>query len=199
MSESNASPESEDRTLALLRRATGGDQDAWRSLYTEHEALMRSVLRNRIPPHLRPRFDTEDLMQSAFLALAEHGADLEIDDARSFRAWLARVLLNKLRDRIRRVARAARDGARETRPPTEVVEQHPDGGPSLEELAQQAELMARMYERILTLEPDDREIVISRFVDQLSWTEIALRTGLAPATVTRRYNTLLERIVRGFF
>jgi len=190
---------SADPTLALLRRAIAGDQAAWKALVVEHEPLMRSVLRNRIPQGLRPRFDTEDLMQSAFLALTKHGPDLELADARSFRAWLARVLLNKLRDRIRAADRASNRGFVETRPSTEIVDQHPDGGPSLEELAQQAELMARMYERILTLERGDRDIVIARFVDELGWAEIAQRTGLAPSTVSKRYNELLERMVRGFF
>lgn len=199
MNTSNGDPEGEDPTLVLLRRAMEGDQPAWDSLYAEHEHLMRNVLRNRIPPSLRRRFDTEDLMQSAFLALTKHGPDLELSDARSLRAWLARVLLNKLKDRIRRAAREAREGALEVRPPTEVVEQIPDDGATLEQLAHQAELMARMYERILTLEREDRDLVIARFVDQLTWTEIADRTGIAPATATKRYNKLLERIVRGFF
>lgn len=199
MNMSNDSIDGEDPTLALLKRAMDGDQDAWDRLYADHEPLMRSVLRNRIPGTLRRRFDTEDLMQSAFLALTRHGPDLEIADARSFRAWLARVLLNKLKDRIRQAARDARQGVLEVRPPTEVVEQHADDGPTLEELAHQAELLARMYERILTLDREDRDLVIARFVDQLTWAEIANRTGLAPATATKRYNKLLERIVRGFF
>ncbi len=189
----------EDPTLILLRRAVDGDQEAWNRLYREHEDLMRRVLCNRIPPSLRRRFDTEDIMQSAFLELSQHGHDLELADARSLRAWLARVLMNKLRDRIRKIARASRAGLHETRPPTEVVEQHPDDGPTLEELAQKAELMARMYERILALPPDDRDIVMSRFVDQRSWAEIADRTGLGKSTVSKRYNQLLESIVRGFF
>ncbi len=189
----------EDPTLALLRRATAGDQAAWKALFVEHEPLMRSLVRNRIPRGLRPRFDTEDLMQSAFLALAQHAPDLELADARSFRAWLARVLLNKLRDRIRKAAQVSGGGFVETRPSTEIVEQHPDGGPSLEELAQQAEFMARMYERILTLEREDRDIVTARFIEELGWAEIAKRTGLAPSTVSKRYNQLLERMVRSFF
>lgn len=199
MNPTNDDPSVEDPTLKLLRRAMDGDQQAWDHLYREHEDLMRRVLHNRITPNLRRRFDTEDIMQSAFLQLSQHGPDLELADARSLRAWLARVLMNKLRDRIRKVARAASAGMNETRAPTEVVEQHPDDGPTLEELAQKAELMARMYERILALPPDDRDIVVSRFVDQRSWAEIADRTGLGKSTVSKRYNQLLESIVRGFF
>ncbi len=199
MSASNDAPHLEDPTLLLLRRAMDGDQDAWKQLFRENEELMRRVLRNRIPSSLRRRLDPEDLMQSAFLVLSQHGPDLELVDARSFHAWLAKVLLNKLRDRIRKLARATRAGASETRPPTEIVEQHPDDGPSLEEMAQKVELMARMYERILVLQPIDRDIVLARYVDQLSWAEIAKRTGLAPSTVSKRYNELLESIVRGFF
>jgi len=183
----------------LLQRALDGDQDAWKQLYAENEEWMRMVLRNRIPPSLRRRMDPEDLMQSAFLVLSQRGSDLDIVDSRSFHAWLATVLLNKLRDRLRKMARASAAGAQEIRPDTETFKQYPDSAPSLEELAQKAELLARMYERILALPPDDRDIVLARYVDQLSWADIAKRSGLAPSTVTKRYNELLESIVRGFF
>lgn len=199
MNDLAANGPSEDPTLELLRRANGGDQAAWKALFEEHEPLMRSVLRRRIPQGFRPRFDTEDIIQSAWLALSKQGADLQLADARSFRAWLARVLLNKLSDRIRKIQRAADGGLVETRPSTEVVEGLPAIGPSLEELAQQAELMARMYERIFALERPDRDIVTARYFDELGWAEIAQRTGLAPATVRKRYNELLEGMVRGFF
>jgi RNA polymerase sigma factor (sigma-70 family) len=138
-------------------------------------------------------------MQSAFLKLTQVGADLEIADARSLRAWLARVLMNKLRDRLRAAATAARQGLGTARPSTEVMEQQAADGPTLDQLAQEAELAARMYERILALRGVDRDIVILRFVDRLPWTEIARRTGLAATTVSNRYRELIDRMVRGFF
>jgi len=192
---SNSLQPEEDQTLALLRRATAGDQDAWHELFAVHQPLMRGVLRNRIPASLRARFDMEDIMQSAFLTLSQQGETLEVRDAPSFRAWLSRVLLNKLQDRLRN---ASRQGVREMRSPTEEVHQHPAQGPSLEELATQTELMARMYERILALPAIDRDIVNLRFVDQVAWADIARQTGLAESTVRRRYRELLENIVRGF-
>ncbi|MBL8862276.1 MAG: sigma-70 family RNA polymerase sigma factor [Planctomycetes bacterium] len=189
----------DEQTLVDLQRARAADQDAWQRLYSAHESFMRRVLRNRIPRKLRSHFDTEDLMQSAFLTLTQRSAELEVGDARSFRGWLARVLVNKLVDRIRAAARRERQGFVETRPPTSVVEAQTDDGPSLEELAEQAEILARMVERILALPLDDRELVLGRFVDGLTWVELARRTGLAPATVSRRYQELLEGVVRGFF
>jgi RNA polymerase sigma-70 factor (ECF subfamily) len=199
VNDGSESPQPEvDPTLSLLRRATAGDQDAWHELFNAHQPLMRGVLRNRIPPSLRARFDMEDIMQSAFLTLSQQGGALELRDAPSFRAWLSRVLLNKLQDRLRNAARATRQGVRELRSPTEAVQQHADQGPSLEELAAQTELMARMYERILALPQADRDIVNLRFVDQVPWAEIARHTGLAESTVRRRYRELLENIVRGF-
>ena len=197
--ESGVTSADDGHALALFRRALDGDGDAWHALFSVQEAHMRQVLRNRIPLSLRPRLDTEDLMQSAFLKLTQVGSGLEIADARSLRAWLARVLMNKLRDRLRAAATAARQGLGTARPSTEVMEQQAADGPTLDQLAQEAELAARMYERMLSLHGVDRDIVILRFVDRLSWTEIARRTGLAATTVSNRYRELIDTMVRGFF
>lgn len=191
-------PVDDDRTLDLVRRAVAGDQEAWHEVVAVHEGLMRSVLRHRMPRSLRARFDAEDVMQSAFLELSQQGENLELRDAPSFRAWLTRVLVNKLRDRIRSAARASNQGVRECRLPTDVIDQQSDGRPSEVDLVEQAELMTRMYERIMSLDPEDREIVTCRLIDKLGWAEIASRTGLAVATVSNRYRELLENIVRGF-
>ncbi len=189
----------EQEALILFRLALDGDEQAWTKLFHIQEAHMRRVVSQRIPAMLRPRLDTEDLMQSAFFELTQHGSGLEISDARSLRAWLGRVLMNKLRDRIRAAETGTRAGLGAPRPRTEDFEQHPADGPTLEDMAQRAELLARMYDRILALDPVDRHIVILRFVDRLPWTEVAKRTGLAAATASKRYNELLDQMVRGFF
>lgn len=187
-----------DPVVELFRRAQAGDEAAWQELYEQHAGMLLGLLRNRIPPALRARFDTADLLQSVFLQLSNHRAQLQFADAHSLRAWLIRVLMNKFKDRIRQV-RSDQDNLREERAPTEIVSQQPGAAPTLDEMASKAELLARMYERILVLDTEDREIVMSRLVDKLTWTEIARRSGLAPATVTKRYNELLEGMVRGFF
>ncbi len=189
---------SDQQLLALLRRASGGDQAAWNELYGSHRALMRSVLRDRIPPAVRARFDTEDIMQSAFLALVSQGAEFEIRDAPSFRAWLRRVLLNKLRDRLREAASDMRDKDRETRPPTEFVESQPDGGPDLHELVARAELQARMLEEIDALPKPDQDLVAARYLEQRPWPEVCRITGLGEAAARRRLQELLERLMRDF-
>ncbi len=192
-------PADEASAEVLLARALDGDEEAWRQLYHSQEVHMRKAVSNRIPLRLRSSLDTEDLVQSTFLELTQHGAKLKITDARSLRAWLARVMVNKLRDRLRGRDSDAGRVLGSSQPPTEFMDGQPDVGPTHEELVQEAEFASRMYERMLALEGTDRDIVILRFMDRLPWTEIALRTGLAVSTVTIRYRELIDRMVRGFF
>lgn len=193
------SPLDEESAETLLARALDGDQDAWLELYNSQKVHMCKAVSHRIPLRLRSSLDTEDLVQSTFLELTRHGAELKINDARSLRAWLARVMVNKLRDRLRGRDSDAGRVHGTSQPATEFMEGQPDDGPTHEELVQEAEFASRMYERMLALEGTDRDIVILRFMDRLPWSEIARRTGLAVSTVTIRYRELIDRMVRGFF
>src|SRR5438477_3393419 len=80
MNERAAESPSPDPSIALMRAAAQGDQAAWTELYAQHRTLMRTLLHGRIPASLRSRFDTEDVMQSALLALCRHRPALELQD-----------------------------------------------------------------------------------------------------------------------
>jgi RNA polymerase sigma-70 factor (ECF subfamily) len=62
-----------------------------------------------------PSQDASDLVQDVFLVLVEKMPDFEYDRAKSFRAWLRTVTLNKWRDRCRWISgQPALAGAAET-------------------------------------------------------------------------------------
>ena len=187
-----------ERTLALLRRLKARDQGALAELFAEHQDLMRGVVRNRIAEDLRRGTDTDDLLQSTFITAAKNVGELEFTDARSFRAWLARVLMSKLQERRRRIDRAHSRWVHDTRAVTGDLEAHAEPGPTSQQITEEAELLSRMYERIHCFEKQDRTILLARIVHGRSWAQIAEQTGLAPGTVSKRFESLRDKLVRSF-
>ncbi|WP_230483902.1 RNA polymerase sigma factor [Sphingomonas sp. Leaf21] len=83
-----------DGELVVLARR--GRQDAYAAIVARHKtALYRLIL-----AHVRDADEALDLVQESFVAA--HGALARFDEARSLRAWLSRIALNKCRDWGRR-------------------------------------------------------------------------------------------------
>ena len=185
---------SDEETIELLQRALAGDQEAWRELFASHEAWMRGVLKNRIPPALRPRFDTDDVIQSVFLELAQRSGSLRVPDAPGFRRWLARILLNELRERIEHAqAQRRHPGAEEPATGDGLAERA-----AADEYLARADLRARVLEAIDTLSPQDQELVTARYLEEREWAEVARITGLAETTCRNRAADIFERLMRRF-
>lgn len=123
----------------------------------------------------------EDLAQETWLrALSSGGA------ARSPRAWLAGVLRNQRRDRMRgqrRRERRERELGGSSREPAT-----PD------ELVAEIELRGRLSEALLALEEPYRTTIVRRFFREESLSTIARREGVAVSTVHERLERGLARL-----
>jgi RNA polymerase sigma-70 factor (ECF subfamily) len=127
-------------------------------------------------PHL-----AADLAQDTWVrALVE-----QPDDARPLRGWLATVMRNRL-SKLRRGERnrAARERAQ------------PAGELAPETLAvvEKAETHRNVVLAVLALEEPYRSTLLMRFFEQLSYDEIARRTGLTRAAVNSRVTRGLEQL-----
>ncbi|MCE9595114.1 MAG: sigma-70 family RNA polymerase sigma factor [Planctomycetes bacterium] len=143
------------------------------------ETLARSLVRD--PEAAR------DLAQSTVLAALDRRVDVRGDG----RAWLARVLRNRVRERVRRAAlrvEAERRGAR-----TEAL-------PATDELVERAECQRRVVAAVLALDEPHRGTLLLRYFEELSPEEIARRSATPLATVTSRitraHAKLRERLAR---
>jgi RNA polymerase sigma-70 factor (ECF subfamily) len=100
------------------------------------------------------------------------------------RAWLRRILINLMRDKSRR-ARRERSGLED-----EVVDSGTSVGGKLIK-TEDARIMAQALDR---LGPDEREIVIWRYVDELSYAEIGRRRGYSDTYARRVVGQALGRL-----
>jgi DNA-directed RNA polymerase specialized sigma24 family protein len=85
----------------LLVRFEAGDEAAAGDLYRTFEPFLRGLVRRRLPGRARGRFDSADVVQSAWASLLDglRDARWRFPDAAHLRAFLARVVLCRLYDR----------------------------------------------------------------------------------------------------
>ena len=150
----------------------------------------------------RQRFDTEDVLQSAFLSAWSEIEAFEYRGEGSFRRWLARLVTNKLRD-LKDFHQAQRRGVRDEERTPESVDatgelRGLDALPSAEagpaEQAGDLELHGALLEAMSTLSEDEQEILCMRQFEHLAWSEIANTLGISQSAARRRWEAALVRL-----
>ncbi len=115
-----------ESTAFLLDRVRGGDDRARERLVARFLPLLRRWAQGRLPARARGLADTDDLVQVSLLRALEHVNDFEVRREGAFLAYLRRILVNALRDEIRRSTRRASeplDGRDVASPDASLIEQ----------------------------------------------------------------------------
>jgi RNA polymerase sigma-70 factor (ECF subfamily) len=142
-------------------------------LYRRCAGKLLPLIRLRMGPALRADVESRDVLQAVLLKSFQ---DLRRGTApASLMAWLSAIAQNEIRDRVDYLRRARRDVAR--RAPLDEAEAVP--APVRQALSQvilgeQAERVERALEAL----PDaQREIILLRHLEELTFPEIAVRLG----------------------
>jgi RNA polymerase sigma factor (sigma-70 family) len=182
-------------TEDLLVRAGGGDHDAWRQLFEHISPHLHRIFHRSLPPELRPRTDTGELVQEG-LFKAYRGAARFSDRGRgSARAWLVTLLSHVQIDFIRSNTSDKRDVAKECSGEG-LFPQLAEHDDSPEELVQQAEAYAQLLLLVDRLPAEDREIVLRHTLEDQSFPSIGAELGLPSSTVADRYARALRQLRR---
>jgi RNA polymerase sigma factor (sigma-70 family) len=154
--------ESTARLLALVR---AGDARARERLAGRYIAALRRFAHGRLPAHARDLLDTDDLVQVTVIRALEHVETFEPRHEGAFLAYLRQILLNQLRDEVRRVAR------RPAR--AELDERLPLLAPSPLEEVIGKDAMERYEAAMAHLSAEQREAVVLRIELGFGYSEIA--------------------------
>jgi RNA polymerase sigma-70 factor (ECF subfamily) len=174
----------------LLQQLSEGDVAAAEQVFVTYEPYLRKVVRRLLPPHLRARFDSIDVVQSVWADLLDrlHGAGWRFQDAGQLRAFLVQVTRNRFLDRVRQHEASLARERRSARGEFAGLGSAAPPGPSEE--AQAGEL----WERMLALCPPAHREVLHLKRQGLSLEEIAERTGLHVGSLRRILRTLARRL-----
>lgn len=166
-----------DSTTVLLGRASGGDGAAREELARRLLPRVRRWAHGRLPQYARAMADTDDLVQISLLRALDHVKEFEPQHEGAFLAYLRRIVLNAVRDELRRAARQPAG--------TELWESIPQPGPSLVEQAIGREVVEAYEAALGTLTEEQREAVIMRVEFGYTYPEIAEALGKPSANAAR--------------
>jgi RNA polymerase sigma-70 factor (ECF subfamily) len=151
---------------AIVRAAAGGDAGAFTALYERYGRMVHGILLARVPPG-----DVADLLQEVFLTAWQRLPSLR--DPAAFGGWLAMIARNRATDYRRR----ANDTVEL---PDSLADERTLGGDASAGAGLDAQAA---LDAIRSLPDAYRETLVLRLVEGMSGPEIALRTGLTPASV----------------
>ncbi|MCR9243522.1 MAG: sigma-70 family RNA polymerase sigma factor [bacterium] len=174
-----------------------GDQQALQRLVTEHLPWIERHVRKKLTGIMRRDGDTHDFVQEAMLEVLRDGPRFTIENRAAFRALLARIVENNLRDRFRHMHRDRRDVRRQRALPTDSVLVLDSPARTVTEPPTHVERNERTAWTRLALEllaPDDREVIRLRVWEGKTFAEIGTALNLGDEAVRKRFRRALPRL-----
>ena len=166
----------------LIRRARGGDLDAYGELVRMHQAAAW-----RLAALLAGEADAQDVAQNAMVKA--HAALPRFREGLAFRPWLLRIVANEARNSVRGRARRRQ---REHR--WAVTPRGPEPDTAERVLARERD--AALWQALAALPDGDRAVLGCRYLLELSVQETADALGCAAGTVKSRQSRALRRLER---
>src|SRR5262245_42392965 len=167
-------------------------------LLEEHRPRLLAMLRRRLDPKLNPRLDAEEILIESYLQARRRWAGFQAVPGRQPYAWLYRIALDCLIEAWRRETRSPRDVRRAVPLPDATSLQlglglvHPGTSPS--EAVARDELRQRVQLVMRQLSDADREILLMRNFDELSYADIGQVLEIPENSATKRCHRALGRL-----
>ena len=167
-----------DSTFELIERVRQGDKEALERLVARHAAPLRRWATGRLPRWARDLADTDDLVQDTLIRTFKRIEGFEVRGAGALQAYLRQAVMNRLRDELRRKARA----------PLKVdwddLDLEAAGSPLEEAIGREA--AGRYKAALARLKAEEREAVIGRVEMQYSYADLAEVLGRPTPEAARK-------------
>jgi RNA polymerase sigma-70 factor, ECF subfamily len=164
----------EDETRRLFEGARLGDTQALGAFFDRSARKLLPLIRLKMGRSLRSEFESRDILQAVLLKSFQRLA--QVQDPGAVMAWLARMAENEIRDRVDYASRQRRDAARRVPLDTDAAAIPAPVRQALSQsiLNEQTERLTRALESL----PDaQREIIVWRKLEELTFPEIAVKLG----------------------
>jgi RNA polymerase sigma-70 factor, ECF subfamily len=168
---------------ALVDACRGGDRDAFRRLFERHRDSVYTVALHFTGDEAAARDVSQQVFVKLFTSIAQFRGDSR------FTTWLYRVVANACADERKRRRRFVRLGDEPA-----VLEM--EAGGSQEDRLLRGEVARSVREAVAELSPKLRMPILLRYVEGLSYDEIAGALGCSPGTVASRLNRGHKELAR---
>ena len=195
-------------SVELIERARAGDREALNALFAQHRDRLRRMVEMRLDTRLQARLDASDVVQEAYVEVAERLEEYLRDPKLPLFLWLRLVVGERLirlhrhhlgtqmRDAGREVSlyRGALPAASSAALAAQLLGRHT----SPTQAAVRAERILRVQEALNALDPVDREILSLRHFEELTAAEAARVLGIEESAAAKRYFRALKRLKEVF-
>ena len=171
-------PEADE--ISIIKQVLGGDADAFEHIVKKYEKKVYNLALR----YLKNRDDALDLSQEVFIQVYNNLAQFRGDS--QFSTWIYRVTYNKCVDMLRKTQKLRRNVVMST--DDENFFETRDRRASIEENYEGRETLVTVMKIIDTLPSEQRDVVILRYIKDLSYSQIADVHEIAEGTVKSRLN-----------
>jgi RNA polymerase sigma-70 factor (ECF subfamily) len=186
-------------TNELLRQAGCGSRQAFDRLIGRYQLDLHEFVARRLDPRLRARIDPSDVVQETQLEVLQRLADFLQRQPMPFRLWLHKTAYERLLMLHRQHVGAARRAVgREVPLPDRssllLAQQLLAPGSSPSGQCDRRERVRRVRQVVAQLPEADREVLVMRDLDGLSYEEVACLLEIDPAAARKRHGRALLRL-----
>jgi RNA polymerase sigma-70 factor (ECF subfamily) len=175
---------------SLLEKLAHGESEAAERVFRDYEPFLRAIVRRRLTPQLRSKFDSMDVVQSVWADVLEgfRAAQWQFPDQDRLKAFLARVTYNHFVNQCRR--HSPQLEREERLHEDESSAMAASGQPRPSQVVQADEL----WETMKDLCPPAHRELLELKRQGVPLAEIARRTGLHESSVRRILYELAKRL-----
>jgi RNA polymerase sigma-70 factor, ECF subfamily len=188
----------------MLDAARGGDQQQLGRLLTLYRNYLTILATTQLDARLRRRVSPSDLVQEAMLGAYRDFPKFRGTSERELLGWLRQILINCLHHAYETHIQAGRRDVRREisldemqvaldRSVGRLAHVLADNGPSPSAQSRQRERSVALADQLAKLRPDDRDVIVLRNLQGLSFEEVAERMGRKPGAVRMLWLRAIER------
>jgi RNA polymerase sigma-70 factor (ECF subfamily) len=189
-------------TDQLLDQVAHGDSSAAATLLTRHRDRLRRMVYLRIDPRLAARLDPSDIVQDALAEAHRRLPAYAAERPIPFYPWLRRIAWERLlRMHRRHIDAKRRTVLREDAPPLSessemLLAERLAGASTPSEQLLRREIRERLHEALANLPVGDREVIVLKHLEELSFQEAAAVLEISTAAIYSRYYRAIQRLHR---
>ena len=186
----------------LIASARAGDETALGRLLEKYRNYLTLLARFHLRRRLRAKLDASDLVQEAFLGASRDFPQFRGDSDKAFTAWLRQILANVLANIVRHYEGTQQRDVRLEKRLEEQLEQSslamaqalvaPQASPS--QHASRRELAVLLAEALERLPDEERELLILRHFEGMTFHVVAERLGRTLDSVKKMWPRALSHL-----
>lgn len=195
------------QTQSLIVSAKLGNQEALNNLFARYQSRILRIVRLRLSPELRNKLKLQsmDIVQEVFLYALQHLKDFEPQSQGHFLNWLSKKVQHYIYDRLDYVSRIKRaapggeisleEGIEPTPETTKIQLEIKDDGTTPSQFAVKKEREHLIDSMLELLEPEERELIIMRDLEEMTFTEMANNLNISEDAARKRYCRAFKRLI----